>query len=153
MGAVEFRLGPSDRGNGQLGGDAVVNVAVGLPLVFAQANNYLKTPQIRAQVLNHILSALPSSGKLIIVGHSLGSVIAADLLRHLPAWLEVAGMVTIGSPLANRNFDVDRLRETLREPPTNVAWWMNFWNPNDPVAARRGVSSEIGRASCRERVF
>lgn len=142
MGAVEFRLGHSERGNGQPGGDTIVDAAVISPF-FTQANNYLKKPQIRAQVLNRILSTLPESGRLVIVGHSLGSVIAADLLRHLPAWLEVAGMVTIGSPLANGNFDVDRLRETLKEPPTNLAWWVNFWNPNDPVAARRGVSSVI----------
>jgi hypothetical protein len=68
-------------------------------------------------------------------------VIAADLVRRLPAGLDVAGMVTIGSPLANGNFDVDKLRETLREPPTNLAWWVNFWNVHDPVAAHRGVSS------------
>lgn len=142
MRAVEFRLGPSDRGDGQLVGNAIVDVAVGSPF-FTQAHNYLTKPQIRAQVLNRILSYLPESGRLIIVGHSLGSVIAADLLRHLPPWLEVAGMVTIGSPLANGNFDVDRLRETLKEPPTTLAWWVNFWNPNDPVAARRGVSSVI----------
>ncbi|WCI09676.1 hypothetical protein PJ267_09260 [Arthrobacter sp. OVS8] len=43
--------------------------------------------------------------------------------------------------MANGNFDVDKLRETLKEPPTNLAWWVNFWNVHDPVAAHRGVSS------------
>ena len=140
MGTVEFRLGRHDRGNGQPGGDAVIGVAVGLPF-FKQAHNYLKDPEIRAQVLHRILTKLPESGRLVIVGHSLGSVIAADLGRRLPPGLEVAGMVTIGSPLANGSFDVDKLRETLKEPPTNLAWWVNFWNAPDPVAAHRGVSS------------
>lgn len=140
IGAVEFRLGRHDRGNGRPGGDAVINLAVGLP-PFLQARNYLKNPQIRAQVLNRILKMLPESGRLVIVGHSLGSVIAADLVRRLPPGLDVAGMVTIGSPLANGQFDVDKLRETLAEPPTNLAWWVNFWNGHDPVAAHRGVSS------------
>lgn len=140
IGAVEFRLGRHDRGNGRLGGDAVINLAVGLP-PFMQARNYMNNPQIRAQVLNRILKTLPESGQLVIVGHSLGSVIAADLVRRLPIGLDVAGMVTIGSPLANGNFDVDKLRETLKEPPTNLAWWVNFWNGHDPVAAHRGVSS------------
>jgi pimeloyl-ACP methyl ester carboxylesterase len=139
-GAVEFRLGRHDRGNGWLGGDAVVAAVVGLP-PFKQAHNYLNSPQIRAQVLNLILEKLPESGRLVIVGHSLGSVIAADLLRRLPVGIEIAGMVTIGSPLANGSFDVDKLRETLKEPPTNLAWWVNFWNAADPVAAHRGVSS------------
>ncbi|MCB5274739.1 hypothetical protein BJG92_02276 [Arthrobacter sp. SO5] len=140
IGAVEFRLGRHDRGNGRPGGDAVINLAVGLP-PFIQARNYMNNPQIRAQVLNRILKTLPESGRLVIVGHSLGSVIAADLVRRLPIGLDVAGMVTIGSPLANGNFDVDKLRETLKEPPTNLAWWVNFWNGHDPVAAHRGVSS------------
>lgn len=145
MGAIEFRLGRHDRGNGQLGSDAVIDMAVGLggaglPLM-KQAHKYLRDPQVRAQVLNRILSTLPRLGRVVIVGHSLGSVIAADLVRRLPVGLEVAGIVTIGSPLANGNFDVDNLRETLKEPPTNLAWWVNFWNASDPVAAHRGVSS------------
>ncbi|MHC6221181.1 alpha/beta hydrolase family protein [Arthrobacter sp. MMS24-S77] len=140
IGAIEFRLGRHDRGNGLLGGDAVINLAVGLP-AFTQARNYMNKPQIRAQVLTRILKTLPESGRLVIVGHSLGSVIAADLVRRLPIGLDVTGMVTIGSPLANGNFDVDKLRETLKEPPTNLAWWVNVWNSFDPVAAQRGVSS------------
>ncbi|HNV11682.1 MAG TPA: hypothetical protein PKN27_10155, partial [Propionibacteriaceae bacterium] len=50
-------------------------------------------------------------------------------------------MVTIGSPLANSSFQVERLRETLSDPPTNLAWWVNFWNPADPVAMHQGLSS------------
>ncbi|MBJ2119419.1 hypothetical protein I6N91_00320 [Arthrobacter sp. MSA 4-2] len=139
-GAIEFRLGQHDRGRGRFAGDAVVNFAVGLP-PFIQARNYIGNVQIRAQVLNRILEQLPQSGDLVIVGHSLGSVIAADLVRRLPIGLKVTGMVTIGSPLANGSFDVDKLKETLKEPPTNLVWWVNFWNGHDPVAAHRGVSS------------
>ncbi len=145
MGAVEFRLGRHNRGTGWVGGDAVVHGAVlggaaGIGPI-AQAHNYLNDPQVRAQVLNRTLATLPESGDLVIVGYSLGSVIAADLLRRLPIDLKVDGMVTIGSPLANGSFNVDKLRDTLNEPPTNLAWWVNFWNAGDPIAAHRGVSS------------
>ena len=139
-GAVEFRLGRHDRGAGYFGSEALTETALVFPL-FQQARNYLGDPQIRAQVLNRILAMLPESGRLVVVGHSLGSVIAADLLRRLPVGLEVVGMVTIGSPLASGAFEVENLRETLKDPPTNLAWWVNFWNPADPVSARRGVSS------------
>ncbi|WP_411699049.1 hypothetical protein [Conyzicola sp.] len=138
--AIEFRLGRHDLGKGWPGGDAVVDASAALPN-FAQARNYLKNQQIRAQVLTRILRTLPDSGRLVIVGHSLGSVIAADLLRRLPTNLEVVGMVTIGSPLAHGSFAVDKLRDTLKEPPRNLGWWVNFWNELDPVAAHRGVSS------------
>lgn len=140
MGAIEFRLGRHERGGGVIGLDTGVRAAVGLPS-FIQARNYLTDRHIRAQVLGRVLKQLPDSGRIIIVGHSLGSVIAADLIVRLPPGLEVAGLITIGSPLANPGFDLDKLRELLREPPTNLAWWVNFWNVSDLVAAHRGVSS------------
>ncbi|MFJ4263434.1 hypothetical protein ACIPYU_13420 [Paenarthrobacter nicotinovorans] len=140
IGALESRLGRHDRGNGYIGSDFVIDAAVSSP-PFHQARNYVSNSKIRAQVLERILSKLPESGRLVIVGHSLGSVIAADIVRRLPVGLEVAGMVTIGSPLASGAFAVDKLRDTLSEPPTNLAWWVNFWNAADPVASRRGVSS------------
>ena len=140
MGAIEYRLGRPERGNGHIARDAIVDIAVA-QRPFVQAHNYINNHQIRAQVLNRILKTLPESGQLVIVGHSLGSVIAADLIRRLPVGLNVAGMVTIGSPLANSNFEVDKLRDALKEPPVNLAWWVNFWNAPDPVAAQRGVSS------------
>jgi len=142
IGAVEFRLGRHDGGNTIIGTDAYIGAAVATP-PFAQARNYLTKKEIRAQVLHRILDAVPQSGKIVIVGHSLGSVIAADLLRRLPAGLEVAGMVTIGSPLAHGSFDVEDLRAALSEPPTNLLWWVNFWNAPDLVAAHRGVSSMV----------
>jgi pimeloyl-ACP methyl ester carboxylesterase len=140
MGAIEYRLGRPERGKGHFARDAVVDVAV-LQAPFVQAHNYVNDPLIRAHVLHRILKTLPESGPIVIIGHSLGSVIAADLLRRLPIGLHVAGLITIGSPLANGSFNVDKLRETLKEPPTNLAWWVNFWNAADPVAAQRGVSS------------
>lgn len=140
IGALEFRLGRHQPGNGALGGQLVIDAAMALP-AFVQARNYLSNDQIRAQVLRRVLGALPRAGRVVIVAHSLGSVIAADLLRRLPAELEVAGMVTIGSPLASARFEVDKLRDALKEPPTNLAWWVNFWNRLDPVSASRGVSS------------
>ncbi|MGR0319463.1 hypothetical protein [Agromyces sp. ZXT2-3] len=140
VGAVEYRLGRHDRGGSLPGGDALVDLALGHP-AFAQARNYVQDRQIRAQVLNRILSKLPTSGRLVVIGHSLGSVIAADLVRRLPVEVEITGMVTIGSPLANAGFGVDNLREVLKEPPVNLSWWVNFWNWHDPVCGRRGVSS------------
>lgn len=138
--AIESRLGQHRQGSGWGGAEFVVNSSASLP-GFGQVRKYLGTPDVRAQVLHLILDKLPANGKVVIVGHSLGSVIAADLLQRLPVGLEVAGMITIGSPLASGRFDVDKLRESMQEPPSNLAWWANFWNVLDPVAAHRGLSS------------
>lgn len=138
--AIEFRLGRHDGGTHVPGINAVVAASVELP-AFEQARNYLRKPQIRANIMDIILGKLPREGKLVIVAHSLGSVIAADLVPRLPLGLDVAALITIGSPLANGSFDVEDLRKTLKDPPTNLSWWVNFWNPFDPVAAHRGLSS------------
>lgn len=140
MAGLEYLLGRHSAGQGWFGADVVINVATITPF-FKQVENYLKNDQIRAQVLHRILRELPDSGRIVIVAHSLGSVIGADLLRRLPPGLNIAGMVTIGSPLAHGHFDVDKLKATLKEPPTDLAWWVNFWNSGDPVAAHRGLSS------------
>lgn len=92
-------------------------------------------------MLNLILARVPSNGDIVLVGHSLGSVIAADLLRRLPAEVRVTGFITIGSPLAHGSVNVDKLRDVLQEPPANLGWWVNFWNFGDPVSSHRGLSS------------
>lgn len=146
MSAVEFRLGRHNGGVGHVAAGAAIDVVVDAAAKFpsfVQARNYLKNPQIRARVLDHIIAKLPTSGQLVIVAHSLGSVIAADLIRRLPVGLRIAGMITIGSPLASGFFNVDKLRDSLKEPPANLEWWVNFWIASDVVAAHRGVSSVV----------
>lgn len=138
--AVEVLLGRHTRGTGWVAGNAVADLALKVPL-FVQAKNYLSDQGIRAAVLRRVLDQVPQSGRLVLVGHSLGSVVAADIIRRLPAGVEVVGMVTIGSPLANPSFHTDGLAVALKEPPANLAWWVNFWNWGDPVTTHRGVSA------------
>ena len=136
--AMEVRLGSDDQGDGWPLAPRAAPFAARL---LQQANNYTKQRKIRAWVLDRALKKLPSSGQVVIVGHSLGSVIAADLLRRLPPDLEVVGMVTIGSPLAHEALRVGPVRDLLAEPPANLAWWVNFRSTGDPVPTGRGLST------------
>uniref|UniRef100_A0A942T227 Alpha/beta hydrolase n=1 Tax=Neobacillus citreus TaxID=2833578 RepID=A0A942T227_9BACI len=138
--AMEYRLGQHEDVSNWPVANTIVDVAFETN-PFKQAHNYLHDEQARARVLTRVLDALPETGDLLIVGHSLGSVVAADLLRRLPATLNVIGMITIGSPLASGAVQATDLRETMQEPPVNLGWWINFWNGYDPVAAHRGLSS------------
>ncbi len=139
--ALEVLLGGHDPGGHIAGTESVVDTALNTPVVFRRARNYLRNRDIRGLVLTKILDKLPQSGRIVIVAHSLGSVIAADLIQRLPVGLEIQGVVTIGSPLGNPNFNTGPLQDGLRQPPTNLSWWVNFWNSFDPVTAIRGLSS------------
>lgn len=111
--------------------------------LFKEAKHYMKNATVREKVLHRVLESLPQQGSIVLVGHSLGSVIAADVLTRIPDKLEIAGMVTVGSPLAQGNFDLGKLETDLKEPPATLQWWVNFWSRTDPVTALRGAASAI----------
>lgn len=111
--------------------------------LFIEASNYMSDERVRSGVLNRILRQLPDEGSIVLIGHSLGSVIAADLLPRIPNELKIAGMVTVGSPLAQGNFDLNKLDTNLQDPPSNLEWWVNFWSATDPVTARRGAATAV----------
>jgi hypothetical protein len=106
-----------------------------------QARRYLDDEATRANTLHRVLAALPASGPVVLLAHSLGTVIAADLLTRLPAGIEVVGVITVGSPagIIGVHRGSDRL-EVLREPLPQVAWWLNVWGGADPVTGLRGIS-------------
>lgn len=109
--------------------------------VIPQARHYLSDEVTRANTLHRVLAGLPESGQIVVLAHSLGSVIAADLLTRLPAGIEVVGVITVGSPAALLGVQTGRDRlEVLREPLPQVAWWVNIWGGADPVTGLRGIS-------------
>jgi pimeloyl-ACP methyl ester carboxylesterase len=109
--------------------------------VLPQARRYLEDEATRANTLHRVLAALPGSGPIVLLAHSLGTVIAADLLTRLPTGIEVVGVITVGSPAGHLGMHrrSDRL-EVLREPLPQVAWWLNVWGGADPVTGLRGIS-------------
>ncbi|MFV0131355.1 hypothetical protein ACLGI4_27210 [Streptomyces sp. HMX112] len=67
---------------------------------------------------------------LIVVGHSLGSIVAYEVLTELERETEL--FVTVGSPLA-----VTEVQDHLAEPPAvpaGVRSWLNASDPRDLVA-------------------
>jgi hypothetical protein len=123
-----------------LTGEAVPAVMKVIP----QARRYLEDEATRANTLHRVLAELPASGPIVLLAHSLGTVIAADLLTRLPTGIEVVGVITVGSPagLLGVHRGSDRL-EVLREPQPQVAWWLNVWGGADPVTGLRGISQRF----------
>lgn len=85
-----------------------------------------------------VIRQLPPRGDIILVAHSLGSVVARDILPKLPNALTVQLLLTIGSPLALRNLGKE---DPDAFPFDRVGAWLNFYDPRDVVTVGRGVAA------------
>ncbi|MER8406828.1 hypothetical protein NKH16_19155 [Mesorhizobium sp. M1307] len=78
--------------------------------------------------------------RLIIISHSLGTVVAFKLLREMTdvaTSVEVPLLITLGSPLG-----IDAVKAKLgppRKKPQFVKRWVNFYDPADFVALGKGL--------------
>lgn len=106
-----------------------------------QVHNYMKSEGLRAAVLTQILKSLPDTGEIVLIGHSLGSIIGIDLLDHLPEGLHVSRFITIGSPGSVQILHDKHERILKRFPYSRVDDWTNFFAPVDLVTAGRGLAS------------
>ncbi|MEV6211511.1 hypothetical protein [Kitasatospora sp. NPDC051914] len=105
---------------------------------------------LREQIQKIVASALDEAdGPLVVIGHSLGSVIAYEVLRTYEG--EVPLFVTIGSPLGITEIQ-DRLAAPLTVPP-GVAAWRNACDARDLVALDSTVRPEYEPAVLTEDVF
>ncbi len=106
-----------------------------------QVRSYVRDDKVRADVMNHILDHLPTYGDVVLVAHSLGSVIAIDLLDHLHENLHVRRFITIGSPASIRALHEGSERLLKKFPYARVDDWSNFLNVHDVVTGGRGLAS------------
>ena len=93
---------------------------------------------------------------IMLLGHSMGSIIAYDVLRRLgreDASLRVNHLVTLGSPLglphvklrAAESFAAGKYGDAALRTPTIVAKsWVNFADPKDPVAFDTNLDDDFG---------
>lgn len=102
-------------------------------VIFDEVGRYLNDEHRRRVVLRRVLAALPDSGRVIIVGHSLGALVALDLVLHLPDTIEVPLLVTAASALARRKLPPDVADLSTHFPYGRVGGWINVFNPADAV--------------------
>ncbi|NEE39284.1 hypothetical protein G3M53_79540, partial [Streptomyces sp. SID7982] len=90
-----------------------------------------------ARIRERVLSGLDPSRPLIVVSHSLGTVVAYEALHsyggRVPLW------ITLGSPLAMGALVLQRLVPRPPRTPPGVESWLNFWDRDDIVVARPRV--------------
>ncbi|MFE7274719.1 trypsin-like serine peptidase [Streptomyces sp. NPDC057623] len=104
-----------------------------IALVFRDVAAYLDDRRIRDEVLACVLETMPDSGEVVLVSHSLGTVVGLDLATRLPPGVNVVHLTTAGSPLGLDSV-YNRLLVGGPKRPDIVADWLNVWCPTDAVA-------------------
>ena len=99
---------------------------------------------LRDAIRDRVRAALPAGEPLVVLAHSLGTVVAFDVLSEL-ADRDVRLFVTVGSPLGIGNVQ-RRIGDHTGPPariPACVAVWRNFADPFDPVALEQTLADEF----------
>jgi hypothetical protein len=86
---------------------------------------------VRNQI-DHIVNTLLTEEPTIIIGHSLGSVVAYNVLRTDTRKLQVPLFVTVGCPLAIRAIRSQLVPISFPKPPVEA--WNNAFDTRDIVA-------------------
>jgi hypothetical protein len=110
--------------------------ATSIALFTHDVYEYLTNSGIRQTIEDGISNAIAPGVETVVVSHSLGTVVAYNLLRRegkLRNW-QVPLLVTVGSPLA-----VDEIRKSLRgfaptRCPECATSWFNAFDTRDVVA-------------------
>lgn len=101
--------------------------------VFGDVSRYLSAAGVRDAVLETVFEAVPDQGDLVLVTHSLGTVVGMDLLNRLPDGVGRVLLMTLGSPLGMDAVNGRLLTGGPHRPP-KVHRWVNAWCPTDAVA-------------------
>lgn len=102
-------------------------------MIYEEVGRYVVDDQRRRAILDRALAVLPDSGPVVIVGHSLGALVALEVIRHLPDGVHVPLLVTAASALARRTLPEDLTRLNAEFPYDRVDGWVNVFNTADPV--------------------
>jgi hypothetical protein len=99
-----------------------------------QVRRYLRDAALKAEADQRLAATVTGDCRLLI-GHSLGSVLAFEYLRQNPQ-REIGMLVTLGSPLG-----LNTIQGLMPDPsygceglPKNVRRWVNLRDRSDPVA-------------------
>lgn len=142
-GLRDAQVAPGIRG--KLPPDTAATSAI-LRRFFAQAARYRQSRDLRSGILKRALDEIPAESELVIIGHSLGSVVAVDLLYHLDPRSPVRMLVTLGSPLRFKSMREQLTGARSRFPFESVGPWINVVGVGDLVTGFRGLSQIFGEA-------
>lgn len=116
-------------------------LALMLVVALRQVRLYLQDDALAEEIRSRVVEKI-GSGCDVLVGHSLGSVVAFETLALHPE-LRVGTLLTVGSPLSMRTI-ATRLRagdpSSGLSLPEHERRWANVYDKSDPVAGAGVVS-------------
>jgi hypothetical protein len=123
----------------KLGGEKLILFAL------RQVREYLYNLETKAAIQQRVVAQVTEDTR-IIIGHSLGSIVAYECLCAHPEW-QVHTLVTLGSPLG-----IKSVFEALTPAPTggkgiqpNVKNWFNIADRGDIVALEKELAPRFDR--------
>lgn len=117
--------------------DAIAEQLV-VGIVFESVSRYANDEARRRVIRQRVIGSLPRERcNLVVVGHSLGALVALDLVAHLPDNVNIELLVTAASALARRKVPEGTLQLRHKFPYDRVGAWLNVYNTSDAVT--RGV--------------
>jgi hypothetical protein len=115
----------------------------------SQVTRYLTDDAIRGEI-QRVVRELIKDDTRVLIGHSLGSVVAYEVAHQLDQPLPL--FITLGSPLGVETVVLQRLRPPASFPP-RVRRWVNVADPNDPVAAEPNLTNLFAASMPRDAIF
>jgi hypothetical protein len=118
-----------------------------------QVRDYMCKPEVRQKARQRVAKAVEDDTR-VLVGHSLGSVVAYEALCANPDW-PVRVLITLGSPLGIANLIFDQLQPTPRSAkdvgssprghwPGEGRAWTNIADSADVVALVKDLRPAFG---------
>ena len=136
-----------DKAKDLIGVGPVVEELLGVKL--ADLGEYYADDRIRQGIRRRLGALLDRhrDDSILLIAHSMGSIIAHDVLRELESASPVAveHWITIGSPLGLPLVS-KKIRDEFGEQrtPTNVRRWSNLADPGDKVALDCNLETDYG---------
>jgi pimeloyl-ACP methyl ester carboxylesterase len=102
--------------------------------LYEQVGHYTNDEVRRQAIRLRIVNSIPAgTDQLVVVAHSLGALVALDLVQNLPDGLEISLLVTAASALARRQVPDHILQLRHEFPYGRVHGWVNVYNTSDAV--------------------
>jgi hypothetical protein len=111
-----------------------------------QVTRYFREPELREAVLETVLARITADTR-VVIGHSLGSVVAYEALYRKPE--NVVSFISLGSPLGIRKLIFERLEPPRSAMgfgawPGHVKYWTNIADSGDIVALEKKLVGSFG---------